>query len=139
MWADHPILGVGVGTFPIAYGLTYRDPSFANQVWYDAHSSAIKVLAELGTPGFVAWCGMIIAGLVALSAACRYRSRSDVFDPMLEELAALGRTLRVSLIGYLVCSMFLARSYDWMLMVFLGLAVSCSMLIRRRLSGMLVT
>ena len=135
MWSDHPILGVGVGTFPIAYGTAYRDPAFANPVWYDSHNSPIKVLAEMGAPGLFVWCGMIVTGLTALSHIVRRLRRSSARNSDVAELAALAQTVRASIVGYLICGMFLARSYDWMLMVFLGLAVTSGVIAQRYLES----
>ena len=133
MWSDHPLTGVGVGAFSTAYGQTYRDPAFSLKTWYDAHSSPIKVMAELGTPGLLAWCGMVAAGLVGLYQIRRQLGVLvfDVGSGAILELAALCQTLRASLVGYLVCCVFLSRCYDWMLMLFLSLSVTCVGFVQR--------
>ena len=49
MWRDHPVLGVGMGAFEIAYP---HYQSFASDDWIDhAHNDYIEALAETGLVG----------------------------------------------------------------------------------------
>ncbi|MET0026773.1 MAG: O-antigen ligase family protein [Candidatus Thiodiazotropha sp.] len=52
MAADHPILGVGAGSFNSAYGRMYRKPDDPAR-WISTHSVYFKVVAEYGFPGIV--------------------------------------------------------------------------------------
>lgn len=52
MAIDHPILGVGAGSFNSAYGRIYRKPDDPVR-WISTHSVYFKVLAEYGFPGIV--------------------------------------------------------------------------------------
>jgi len=52
MFLDHPILGVGAGQFPTAYGSTYSRVNHG--AWMNAHSLFFQVAGELGLVGLVA-------------------------------------------------------------------------------------
>jgi putative inorganic carbon (hco3(-)) transporter len=52
MAVDHPILGVGAGSFNSAYGRIYRKPSDPVR-WISTHSIYFKVLAEYGFTGIL--------------------------------------------------------------------------------------
>jgi uncharacterized repeat protein (TIGR01451 family) len=59
MIVDHPIVGIGLGTYDdVAYS-QYRalsiDPWFFRQGWH-AHNTHLHLLAETGALGFLAWC-----------------------------------------------------------------------------------
>jgi len=58
MITDHPIVGIGLGTYDdVAYSRyrTVGDPHFFCNGWH-AHNVFLHVLAETGTIGFLAWC-----------------------------------------------------------------------------------
>jgi probable O-glycosylation ligase (exosortase A-associated) len=52
MAIDHPILGVGAGSFNSAYGKIYRTPDDPVR-WISTHSVYFKVVAEYGFPGLI--------------------------------------------------------------------------------------
>jgi putative inorganic carbon (hco3(-)) transporter len=52
MAVDHPILGVGAGSFNSAYGRMYRKPGDPVR-WISTHSVYFKVIAEYGFPGLI--------------------------------------------------------------------------------------
>ncbi|MET0067930.1 MAG: O-antigen ligase family protein [Candidatus Thiodiazotropha sp.] len=52
MAVDHPILGVGAGSFNSAYGRFYRTPDDPVR-WISTHSVYFKVIAEYGFPGII--------------------------------------------------------------------------------------
>jgi probable O-glycosylation ligase (exosortase A-associated) len=52
MAIDHPLLGVGAGSFNSAYGRFYRRPDDPVR-WISTHSAYFKVLAEYGFPGTI--------------------------------------------------------------------------------------
>lgn len=67
MAADHPLLGIGAGHFPVKYGVEYRPEGFRpNEIpWQTAHSSYFLVLGELGVPGLVCLLSLLISNFVA--------------------------------------------------------------------------
>ena len=70
---DHPVLGVGTGSFKRAYaektGLKGEEPKKAA-----SHSTPVTVVAETGVLGLALLCWL---GFVALATAFRRRGRSD--------------------------------------------------------------
>jgi O-antigen ligase len=53
MFLDHPILGVGAGQFPTAYGTTYAGR--AHTAWMNPHDLFLQVACELGVVGLFAF------------------------------------------------------------------------------------
>jgi len=120
MFADHPILGVGTGVFPIAYGEDYRDPEFPYNMWWTAHNTLIQVMAELGLAGLIVWIGLVVSGFSILRKARRQISSADR-DSVFFEALELNSALSVSFVGFLVSSLFLSKAYDWILILLLAI------------------
>ncbi len=53
MWLDHPITGVGVGNYPVAYEV-YRMPGWKEPLGH-AHNILLNVMAETGLVGLAAY------------------------------------------------------------------------------------
>jgi len=120
MFADHPVLGVGTGQFSIAYGKDYRDPDFPYNTWWTAHNTLIQVMAETGIIGLLLWIGLVTSGFTILKEA-RRRLSSAARDPVYIEALGLNSALSVSLVGFLVSSLFLSKGYDWILIILLAM------------------
>lgn len=58
MFVDHPLLGVGAGQFPTAYGLTYGGRKHGG--WMNPHNLLIQVGTELGGIGMVAFAFLVV-------------------------------------------------------------------------------
>ncbi|HEV2349347.1 MAG TPA: O-antigen ligase family protein [Terriglobia bacterium] len=58
MFIDHPILGVGAGQFPTAYGLTYS--SRRHGAWMQPHNLIIQTACELGVIGLFIFGSYIV-------------------------------------------------------------------------------
>lgn len=86
MFADHPILGVGIGNYPAAYD-HYRVAA----VWADAlghaHNYYINIAAEAGIIGFVGFLVLLVSALVICARA--FRRAGSPFDKAVA-LGALG-------------------------------------------------
>jgi len=54
-WREHPILGVGLGSFGF-----YGAKTLGMTVLMSAHSWLLGTLAELGLVGFIAWAGLFL-------------------------------------------------------------------------------
>jgi putative inorganic carbon (HCO3(-)) transporter len=114
--ADHPVAGVGTGSFKRAYadrtGLPGREPKRAA-----SHSTPVTVAAETGLPGLalLAWLGA-----AALWAAFRVRSRSDA--------GRLGVVAGLTLGAIAVHSLFYNALFEdptmWALLGLVALAVA---------------
>jgi probable O-glycosylation ligase (exosortase A-associated) len=74
MALDHPLLGVGVGHFPVKYGAVYKRN--AEGPWRTAHSIYFLILGELGFPGLIVLLMFIFGNLAAnrrLAKLCEER------------------------------------------------------------------
>lgn len=67
---DHPILGVGLGNYPLAINPTadYRDPIYA-------HNTYLDIWTETGIFALLAWLGMLLAAILA----CLKKARQNIF------------------------------------------------------------
>jgi O-antigen ligase len=80
-FADHPVAGVGTGSFHVEWWRERDSDQFA----YDAHSLYIETLAELGAVG-----GLLLAafiGAVVMGLRRRWRTLSE--DPLLAAAAGV--------------------------------------------------
>jgi O-antigen ligase len=61
--SDQPVVGVGLGAYPLAHASYARDEEFAGRVrgLYDTHSTPLNVLAETGVPGLLLFLGLLLA------------------------------------------------------------------------------
>jgi len=100
MAQSHPIVGIGRGNFAGYTGMLI------------AHNSGIELMGETGFVGLFLWFGVIYCGFRALAA----RSRESPDPKERELLNALG----LSLVGYLVSSLFVTLEYETLYFV-LGL------------------
>lgn len=101
--ADHPLVGIGAGNFPIRIQEYYGDPgvdlgALHTDIWLQAHNDLLQAWAEKGVVGLVAVAGIFLAGLVSVVTTVR-RSAS----PAEGRLAVF---LLMSLVSYLVSSCF---------------------------------
>ena len=61
IFIDHPVLGVGVGNFPTAYGQSYHPEKSGGVAWWNPHNIFIHTLSEMGLVGFLAYIGLIVS------------------------------------------------------------------------------
>jgi O-antigen ligase len=113
--ANHLIIGVGIGNFPI-YSLHERR----------AHNSYLEIAAELGVTGLIAYLIMIFAPLRSLRRIERDSIKARAADPDDERATVtyyLGAAVQASLIAYIVCSCFGSIQYLWFLYYPLAYAI----------------
>ncbi len=125
--ADHPILGVGPGVFPLYYqqyikrlGLEAHTsvrtgPDRGDEARREAHNMFLSAAAEFGLAGlavFLAILGTAIAGLI------RARRRCLVADP---QLARIATAMLISLTGYLITGLFLTLAFERYFWVLIGI------------------
>lgn len=101
--ADHPLVGVGAGNYPIRIQEYYGDPAadvgaLPSDIWLQPHNDLLQAWAEKGVVGLAAVAGIFLSGLVSVGAIVR-RSAS----PAEGRLAVF---LLMSLVSYLVSSCF---------------------------------
>ncbi|MEP7343641.1 MAG: O-antigen ligase family protein [Gemmatimonadaceae bacterium] len=69
--AQHPVLGVGPGSYPFAHVFAARDPNVLKTAGglRDAHSTYLTLLAEYGPFGFAFWVGAAVLVLIKAKRA----------------------------------------------------------------------
>lgn len=55
MFVDHPLLGIGVGNFPVAYATHYISPLAVERGLGHAHNTYLHILAEMGITGLLSF------------------------------------------------------------------------------------
>lgn len=104
----NPLLGVGMGNFPLV--------SFRNLV---SHNSYTQVSAEMGLPALVVYVLFLLRPLKGL-----FRIERAEFDARRESrYYYLAAGLQASLIGYIVSSFFASVAYLWYVYYVVGYAV----------------
>jgi len=116
MLLSNPIFGVGKGNFMEHHGRV-------------AHNSYIHIAGELGIPGYSLWGGALI--FTVLTSYLFIKARKETKDAPLKEVSfecqnelTLNKTLFFSMIGFMITSFFLSRSYTLLLFIFMGMSLS---------------
>jgi probable O-glycosylation ligase (exosortase A-associated) len=133
MAADHPLLGVGAGHFPLAIASSsYRPPDSDIARWITAHSMYFLVLGELGLPGIMALLMLVFGNMRASSLLHRHLLATTAMpdESRRGESARLLYLLNASMVGLAVAGAFLSVSYYPHLFVLTGLMVSCRCIAR---------
>jgi putative inorganic carbon (hco3(-)) transporter len=117
--ADHPLLGVGRGLFPVYYG------DYADEVGIihdpearQAHNLYAGMAAETGVIGLIFFLGIFGSTLWALA---RVRRRCAEVAP---QHAAMATAFFLAVVAYLTTGLFLHLSYERYLWILLALAAS---------------
>ena len=114
MAAHNPLLGEGVGHFPVKYGAEYRPEGYGlNEIpWQTAHSSYFLILGELGIPGIVFLVGIIVSNIRANQRILRELGQSGQgVTRQVIVCRNLVIALNASLIGFAVGGAFLSAAY----------------------------
>jgi O-antigen ligase len=126
VFADHPLVGVGPGLFPVYYG------EYAQQVGIltkagnrEAHNLFLGVAAEGGIFGFLAFMGAVLVTLVGLARARRRWLRER------PELALMATGFLLALVAYLTTGLFLHLSYARYFWVMLALGGAAAFVAER--------
>lgn len=111
MAADNPLLGVGVGHFPVKFGVEYRPEGFGadEMPWLTAHSSYFLILGELGIPGITFLLAIILRNLMAGERMLREIKRHGKENSV--GLQRLVIALNASLVAFAVGGAFLSAVY----------------------------
>ncbi len=131
--ADHPVLGVGAGNFPVAEGtispLARLQEHGIGVLWGAAHNSFIQTGAELGIPGLLLFVGLIAGAFASLRRVARHALRSG---PSATGVSRLAQTLMAALLGFVVGAFFLSLAYSDMLYTLAALVVALEKVTRAR-------
>lgn len=122
--AERPVLGTGVKNFPVAEGeLSWvarqrlaRGLPVRRSV---AHNIFIEVGAELGLAGLAVFIALLWLAFRTLARTC---ASAVTEEGRASRTAALAQALTASLLGFIVCGLFISASYFAYLYVLLALA-----------------
>jgi O-antigen ligase len=135
---DYPIFGIGIDMFPRAEGMISEKAQ--NHVpgtgirWTAAHNSYVQAGAELGIPGLLLWCSLIVGGIVGMVRLRRRLPRSWAQgDPEQRFLYVSTAYLPAAYVGFAVPAFFV--SFAWMDPIYLLSALFCGVhsAVRRRI------
>jgi probable O-glycosylation ligase (exosortase A-associated) len=128
----HPLLGVGVGVYPYEHTrFAELKAGFARTAHgrRDPHSTYLRVLAETGIPGFIAFIGCILAAVIP---AERVRRAARRRFPR-ESLQIL--MLQMGLFAYFLAGIFGSFAYMPFTYLHLVLIVCLTLMLRQRMRG----
>ena len=129
MFADHPLLGVGPGGFPLYYeeyagriGIQVHERKRAGAgsgaaSEREAHNIVLGIAADIGIVGVA-----LFSAIFWLAFAGLLRARRRWLAERRPELADAAAALVVGLTGYLVAGLFLSLAFDRYLWLLLGMA-----------------
>jgi O-antigen ligase len=132
--AHNPVLGLGVGAYPIAEG-TISDISQERASmgrgfkWSVAHNSFLETAAELGIPGLIVFLGFFVASFAALR---KIRPGGINGPGITGRETALSQMLIGSLFGFAVSGIFVSAEYFSYLYFLLGLVIGLTKMLRLR-------
>jgi O-antigen ligase len=120
MFWDRPLTGVGFGNFAAKY------PDYSAELGVDvrdtpreAHNLYLETAAETGLVGIAALTALVVASFAALAAGRhRFRRMADLRSD------AIGFAVAVSLVGYLVTSVFLHMAFARLAWLVFGIALA---------------
>jgi len=126
MVSDNPVLGVGAGHFPTAFGTKYRTPGSIGMPWLNAHSIYFQSLGELGLPGITCVLMLLFGNLRATT-----KLRSTILaragptpDAETTKIASTLYLMAGAAVGLAASGAFLSAAYYPHLFVMTGLLVA---------------
>jgi len=133
VFLDHPLLGVGPGSFPLYYqeyarrvGLEIHETARAGQrageeARRESHSTILSIAADLGVAGLLSFLAIVGVTFRRLNRA---RKRWLTLHP---EAANLATTLMLAMAAYLTCGFFLTLAFEryfWLIVALAGSAAA---------------
>lgn len=122
IFADHPVMGIGIGNFRDYFqsyvnrhGLPPRHEA------RQAHSLYLEIAAENGLIGLLAF-----SALIALAARSLWQGWRRLKRAHEEDLAARVQAIAFGLIGYGIAALFLHSAYGRYMWLILGIALACN-------------
>ncbi|MCG7866202.1 MAG: O-antigen ligase family protein [Candidatus Thiodiazotropha taylori] len=131
MAIDHPVLGVGAGSFNSAYGRFYRKPDDPVR-WISTHSVYFKVLAEYGFPGIIIYILSILHNLKINRETQRLITENQ---HRLEITPFWPQALNWATISWAVCAMFLTGVGYPHLFLLMGLTIAVHRIVVKELDN----
>jgi O-antigen ligase len=118
---ENPLFGIGVAGFTTAEGMSHMDIGGA---WRNAHNSFIQIGAEIGIIGLISFILLFYLLDKRLRGLHLYLYQDRLDRKGFITHLVIG--LRISLIGYIVCSFFLSQAFSPLLYVLTALILASS-------------
>jgi O-antigen ligase len=124
--AADPVLGVGMGNFPLAEGMLSEESRERAErgvgfKWSVAHNMFLEIAVELGLIAVTLFVASFVA---AFRAVHRVRAGRPLQDPATLRRVAFACTLIASLVGFVVSGFFVSAEYFSYLYLLLGLSMA---------------
>lgn len=130
IFSEHPVLGVGAGTFEKVEPHFLLRTGFASAVVTAPHNIYLEMAAESGVVGLAAW--LLFFG-AALFVAIRAAAMSRYLGPGGAQTRGLAVGVAAGLVGWALASLFLHLNYSLVLMALIALGASLDIDVRRAL------
>ncbi len=119
MMSDHPIRGVGLGAFRYEYIMrAYTSGDVKTKASLFSHNAYIQIGAEIGIPALALFLLLLFLCWMDLAKAEKvFLSRGDLL------FAGFSLSIKLGLLGYIVCAIFLTQAFLTMIWILLPLAV----------------
>lgn len=119
MMMDYPFRGIGLGAFQYEYILrAYMTPDVKTRIALFSHNAYLQIGAEVGIFGLAFFLLLLFFSWQDLQKAERnFQKRNDSL------FSGLALGLRLGLLGYLVCAIFLTQAFLTMIWIILPLAM----------------
>lgn len=113
---DHPIIGVGVNSFPRVVGYKREQLNLPPR-WQVAHNSYIQVAAELGLVGFFVFFLMNVKTMLTFLRISRIEPKS----PRDYEIRIIAGMMLLGFVGHSIAAFFLTQGYSIYFTLFFAL------------------
>jgi probable O-glycosylation ligase (exosortase A-associated) len=112
VFLDYPVFGVGPNNLEVVH------PRYSPEPWRFrvSHNAYLQVLAECGLPALALFVAVLVSGFLALG---RLRRGTDL--PWVE---VYSRMMQISIVAYMVGSMFLNTAYSELIYQLVAMSVS---------------
>ena len=130
MFFDHPILGVGVGNYPVYYQSYSRriglDPRTENR---EPHNLFLEVAAETGLVGLLVFFTVLFFSVQGIRQAWLTFKRLK-----LETYANLVAVFAIGVLGYFTAALFIHGAYPRYMWLLIGLALALPQVARNAIN-----
>jgi O-antigen ligase len=115
----HPLLGVGIGQFPVAVDNGAREKGQKSS-WNGTHNSYLQVSSECGIPAAI--CYILVILISIRTSRKLYREFS--LRPGEEKIAGIALTLFTALVSLAIAEFFFHLAYTYYVPVFCGMTLA---------------
>ena len=115
----HPIFGVGLAQFSAQSFNLFIERGIPG-MWFTSHDIFALVASEIGIPGLIFFCGLIVCSFRVLSRLAKLPPTT----PEVREISRLAYAVMMSLLAYVACGVFNTDAYSHQLPVLAALSAA---------------